>query len=375
MNKGNYKTKQKKNLDKGFIKDSNKSSGKTGNNDEKLARCFKYGFIVFISLVIIAAALAAFFIHSESYVAYAGKEKITTAEFKFFLNQEKSYMLDLVGIEKGASEEKTFWDTELNEGEKAIDVAKKKALESARELRVQVVKANEQGIKLEKSEIDRLGQTIARYYDGESGGKAEADKRSLRDNGVKIDELKKIYKDIMLVQKLYAKETEAMKITEEEIRKYYDENKQLFEKATVRHILVASKEDDAEESKKEAEKKAEEILGKVNAGEDFEALAKQYSEDPGSKDNGGEYTILRNGRMVKEFEDWVFEHNAGDTGIVKTTYGYHVMKLEKKSSFEEDKEEVRSAIKNKRYNELLKGWKDEARFKLETNQAVYAGVK
>ena len=97
----------------------------------------------------------------------------------------------------------------------------------------------------------------------------------------------------------------------------------------VRHILVTSSKFNGNET--EARKRAEEIYNEWKHGDatedSFAALAELYSEDPGSSSNGGLYTNVGEGDMVAEFNDWLFDSNrkVGDTDIVKTTYGYHIM--------------------------------------------------
>ena len=77
--------------------------------------------------------------------------------------------------------------------------------------------------------------------------------------------------------------------------------------------------------------KAQAILDEWMAGEktedSFGKLATEKTEDGGSKQTGGLYQLVRKGQMVKPFEEWCFAENrkTGDTGLVKTTYGYHVM--------------------------------------------------
>jgi parvulin-like peptidyl-prolyl isomerase len=105
------------------------------------------------------------------------------------------------------------------------------------------------------------------------------------------------------------------------------------ETAHVRHILLLTMDpvtrtpllDDQKAAKK---KQADDILKRAKAGEDFAALATQYSEDPGSKDKGGELPPFSHGQMVPEFEAAAFSMATNTiSDIVTTTYGYHIIKL------------------------------------------------
>jgi len=80
------------------------------------------------------------------------------------------------------------------------------------------------------------------------------------------------------------------------------------------HILVKSKG------------KAKELLGKVNNGQSFARLAKEHSNCPSGKD-GGDLGYFKRGKMVPEFDTFCFSHDKGDTGLVKTRFGWHVIKL------------------------------------------------
>lgn len=104
----------------------------------------------------------------------------------------------------------------------------------------------------------------------------------------------------------------------------------------VRHILVTPENPNedgtySQESWAKAEQKAQELLDTYLSGERteerFAGMANESSQDPGSNTNGGLYTGVTLGQMVAPFEDWCFDTSraAGDTGIVKTDYGYHVM--------------------------------------------------
>ena len=103
---------------------------------------------------------------------------------------------------------------------------------------------------------------------------------------------------------------------------YFDTQKTV----NIRHILVSLDDFDTKEG---AKAEAERILAEFNGGseEDFAALATRYSSDPGSSATGGLYKRVVKGQMVEEFDAWCFDEarKAGDTDIVATSYGYHVM--------------------------------------------------
>ena len=101
------------------------------------------------------------------------------------------------------------------------------------------------------------------------------------------------------------------------------------------HILLitrdtATQTDLSEDKKAAKHKQMEDLLKRARDGEDFAKLAKEYSEDPGSKDKGGEYKFAR-GQMVPEFEAAAFSLKTNQVSdIVNSSYGYHIIKLSEK---------------------------------------------
>jgi peptidyl-prolyl cis-trans isomerase D len=101
--------------------------------------------------------------------------------------------------------------------------------------------------------------------------------------------------------------------------------------AKVRHILVATVDIRSGQPILEdslAHKRIDSIRVAIEKGARFDSLAAQLSDDPGSKSKGGEYGYIVSGRMVKPFNDFVFNGKKGDKGIVKTEYGYHYIEIE-----------------------------------------------
>ncbi|WP_144507349.1 peptidylprolyl isomerase [Bacillus mycoides] len=123
-------------------------------------------------------------------------------------------------------------------------------------------------------------------------------------------------------------------VTEKEMKDYYKP------KLKASHILVKD------------EKTAKEIKEKLNNGEDFAALAKQYSEDPGSKEKGGELSEFGPGEMDPNFEEAAYKLETGQVSDpIKSSYGYHIIKLTEKKElkpFDQEKDNIRKELEQKR---------------------------
>jgi peptidyl-prolyl cis-trans isomerase D len=131
------------------------------------------------------------------------------------------------------------------------------------------------------------------------------------------------------------------------------------EQVRARHILIATPPDASPAEHAAARAKADEVLQKVKSGGDFAKLAEQYSDDPGTKDRGGELGYFAKGEMVKSFEDAAFKLTSGQLTVVQSQYGYHVLQLEeiKKASqdtLEQAKPKIIAAIKQKMGSDLAR---------------------
>ncbi len=177
------------------------------------------------------------------------------------------------------------------------------------------------------------------------------------------DEHKDQFKEPEKIQIKYLKLTPdvlapEMDVTDKEIEDYYNGHKSSFferEKRKVRHILIkVGNKKDLEKAKKEAE----EILNKIKKGEDFVKLAKKYSQGPSAKD-GGDIGWIKRGDTVKEFEDVAFSLKKGEVGgPVKTRFGYHIIKVEEiqkahYKKLDEVKDEIKQTIAKQKAQEKL----------------------
>ncbi len=123
---------------------------------------------------------------------------------------------------------------------------------------------------------------------------------------------------------------EKARVEESEVKAYWEAHPQEFTtplQVRARHLLVATSE--GAEAEKKARRRAEEILARVRAGEDFAKLAAELSEDAATKEKGGDLGFFAKGKMAPEFEAAAFAAKAGEAvGPVKTTYGFHLIKVE-----------------------------------------------
>jgi len=123
-------------------------------------------------------------------------------------------------------------------------------------------------------------------------------------------------------------------ISEAETKSYYDDHKDEFktpETVHVKHILIKADAGDSEEDRQKAKEKAEDILKKIRAGEDFEKLASEFSDDTTTKPKGGDIGFVTRGRLVRSFEDAAFSLKTGEVSdVVETQFGYHIIKAEEK---------------------------------------------
>jgi len=194
---------------------------------------------------------------------------------------------------------------------------------------------------------------------------------------------------------------EAMVVSDEDVRKYYDDNQNLFriperakleyvvlndevasasvvvseqdlqdafqariadyqskEQRRASHILISVTDNTDDSQWKKAKEKVDSVLSKVKASpKNFSALAKEFSNDPGSAENGGDLGLFEKGFMVKEFEDAAFGAKVGEiVGPVKTEYGYHIIRVDEvkggqTANFDSIKEDLEKEIRKARADE------------------------
>jgi foldase protein PrsA len=195
----------------------------------------------------------------------------------------------------------------------------------------------------------QLKQIKKQYFGGsEQRYKAELKRQCVTDAEVRQDVRANVLSD-----SIYKKVTAGEKVSDAEVKAYYDSHQSVYtqpESRVVRHILVKDKA------------LADKLYSQLKGGADFAALAKKYSQDPGSKAQGGELTISR-GQTVPEFDKVAFELKTGEISKpVKTQFGWHIIEAEKdttkskKTPFAQVKAAIRQQLLQQEQNGALQKW-------------------
>jgi len=123
--------------------------------------------------------------------------------------------------------------------------------------------------------------------------------------------------------------------TQQEIQQYFTAHQSEYsvpEQSKSRHILIKVAPGADAKTDAAAKAKAEALVKQIQGGANFADLAKKNSDDPGSKDTGGELGFAQRGHMVPEFDNAIFTQKIGDTKIIKTQFGYHIVQVEERQA-------------------------------------------
>ena len=175
-----------------------------------------------------------------------------------------------------------------------------------------------------------------------------------------------------------AKLADQLKLTDQELQAYYDAHKEEFsreEQVRARHILVMVNDQRTDE---QARQRIEEARTKLASGGDWAAVAQQYSDDPASKESGGDLGMFGRGQMLPEFEQAAFSAQPGKlVGPIKTSAGYHLIEVTEKTPggtqpLAEVKEQIRGRLAAERVQQLAETRARELAARLEKERAKNA---
>ncbi|MEF2968747.1 peptidylprolyl isomerase [Paenibacillus sp. M1] len=159
-------------------------------------------------------------------------------------------------------------------------------------------------------------------------------------------------------------ESEKTKVTDEDVKKEFEATKEDYITASVRHILIGFTDREGKErSKEDTLKLAKEVKAKLDNGEDFATLVKEYSTDGQTNiDNGGLYADTPVGNWVPEFKEQAISLPLNQiSDPVETTYGYHIMRVEKRTEktfddlTQEEKDLIQMSVASQKLDEFMTG--------------------
>lgn len=236
---------------------------------------------------------------------------------------------------------------------------KKRVLDQMIDDRLLVAEAKKKNIHVSQLEVDDGVKKVRSRFNSDEEFNDE-----MKKEGMNTEEFRKHIQDQLATIKLIDQEVKA-KVpppTDDEIKELYDTldailkdkpipgshtpseldelkslskavQRRFDQRARARHILIRVPANASKEEKDAALKKIKDIQARLKKGEDFAELAGKYSEDPGSKDRGGDLGYFSHGDMVPAFDKAAFALDVGQTSdIVETDFGYHIIQLEEKKA-------------------------------------------
>ena len=275
-------------------------------------------------------------------VAVVNKEVITWSELYKMMEYEAS---DQVRTMSEQDRMKVFKDNEAVFLDRLID------------MRLEVQEAAKIGLEVSSDEVKEAIEDIKKKYSLTD----KALEESLKKDGLTFEEYKKRLSEQILVGQLVNKEIRSkIVLPEGETKKYFDANRDKFrdtETFKLRQIFLKKPAHDAD--KKAVEEKASLIIQRLKAGDDFSALAREYSEDPSGK-MGGDLGYIKMSYMAKEFIEVLSHMKVGDfSNPFWTEKGLHIIKLDERvppKTAAEVMENVKKQLAEARFSEKYKSW-------------------
>ncbi len=227
-----------------------------------------------------------------------------------------------------------------------------------------------EGIEASESEVDSLHDSFKSRFASDEEYQAGISQLALSEADLRNGLLEQIEIEALLKPV----REEVAPPGDEEVRAFYDENKESFhqeEEVHARHILLMTSEGEDVAGKEERLRKIQELHEQLTVGgADFATLAQQHSDCPSSQ-SGGDLGWFGRGRMVGPFEDAAFGLEEGEiSGIVETDFGYHIIRNEghhdaKQLSFDEVKEDIAQQLLQQKEGEAIQVYIDSLRQKAE----------
>jgi peptidyl-prolyl cis-trans isomerase C len=247
----------------------------------------------------------------------------------------------------------------MGRGESMGDISpsqiQKEVLESLINQELLFQEGKKKGIKVEAKEVDEKMQQIMQQFPSKEEFLKALAKMQTSEETVRTQ----LNRQVTIRQFIDKEFVQKITVTDKDSKQYYDDNPNFFlkpEQVRASHILinVDAKADEAERAK--ARGKLEQIKKRIEAGEDFAALAGEFSDCP-SKAKGGDLDYFRREQMVKPFSDVAFALKPGEVSdIVETSFGYHLIKVtdkqpESKMPYDDIKDRIQGFLKQQKVNQ------------------------
>ena len=214
-----------------------------------------------------------------------------------------------------------------------MEALKKEVLQNLISERVLLAKAEEDTITVEDQQVDTELENKIQDFILQLGSREKVEAQF----GMSIQKIKRDYREEirkqLIVQKVRMEKLQNLSISRREVEEFFLSNQDSLPSRKpmvhLRHILLTVKA--GEETRQSAYKKILEIQKRLLAGENFEDLAKQYSEDPGTADIGGDLGFIERGMLYKDFEEAAFQLENGEiSDIIETPVGFHIIQMVEK---------------------------------------------
>jgi foldase protein PrsA len=342
-------------------------------------------------LLIATALLVLYSVNSaNNRIAKMGKYDLKVADYKYYLYSYVNQIESTYSLTTATTAEKTtFWTQKLEDGTSYADFYKDNALNQLKKVTISALKAKEAGYTVPQETKDQYAASFKDLVDTQFGGnRVDADKAAVAELGVTIDQFTQILYQQYLAAKYDDKYfTDGLArvlptITADDAKVSFDATPTSYNTFTVSHILfltVDSTTGAALDSTKinDAYTLANEVLAKVTAGEDFAALALQYSQDDGTKGTGGVLTFNRLSTSIDPtLTEWAAAAAIGKVEVIQSNSGFHVIRMDKNepTAFETITEDIRKEIATNKVNEEMAAFLDDVKYTVKKNTAIFSKI-
>jgi peptidyl-prolyl cis-trans isomerase SurA len=261
-------------------------------------------------------------------------------------------------------------DPETPEGKKAWDDTKRKALEGMVDSKLIQQQASELKLAVTSEEVDRAIEQVKQQNKLDDATFIEA----LKTQGYTMDSYRKSLRKQILELKVVSQAVRSrVSVGDEEVRTYYKQNEKALSgddrQVRLRQILIGMNDKMSDDEIDKKKRVATKVVELAREGHSFAELAKQYTDDEGTKDAGGDLGFLSNGTLVDELDEAVQAMEPGDVrGPIRTARGWVILQLvERKAAdlrpFAEVKEQLRKQLYDQQVEKAQQSWLKELRKK------------